>query len=166
MSLHSEMMSVTFKAKTQKCKPLLGPGVKTAWCKLQNSNKMLTLTQFQAGLDTRKPITHLHVQWQHTNIRTMFQKKNSDAIVLKLSKQMPVLTKHRPEHNGRPNKNSGNPSVIYSFKDATTIWLKLDHFLTWLKIATISDCWLSIVKQFLDCQKHEEICPQKIAKFP
>ena len=75
MSLHSEMMSVTFKAKTQKCKPLLGPGVKTAWCKLHNSNKMLTLTQFQAGLDTRKPVTHLHVQWQHTNIRTMFQKK-------------------------------------------------------------------------------------------
>ena len=39
MSLHSEMMSVTFKAKTKKCKPSLGPGLKTVWRRLPSSNK-------------------------------------------------------------------------------------------------------------------------------
>ena len=40
MPLHSEMVSVTFKAKTnKKCKPSLGPGVKTVWSRLQSSNE-------------------------------------------------------------------------------------------------------------------------------
>ena len=66
-------------------------------------------------------------------------KNNSDTTVLSLSKQMPVLTKHQPEHNDRRNETSDNQSVIYSLKDATTTWEKRSKdclpdiivFLTW-----------------------------------
>ena len=40
-----------------------------------------------------------------------------------LSKKMPVLTKHQPEHNGRRNETSDNQSVIYPLKDPDC----LDH---------------------------------------
>ena len=120
MPLQSEMASVTFKAKTQKCKPWLGPGVKTVWRRLQSSNKTLTRTQFQVDTDTRQPIRHLRAQSQHNKVRTTFQRRFSDTIVLTLSKQMPVLTKHQPEHNDRPNGTSDDQSVIYPLKDTTT----------------------------------------------
>ena len=56
------MTSVTFKAKIQKYKPFLGPGVKKVWHRLQDSNKMLIQTQFYADPDTIKPISYLRVQ--------------------------------------------------------------------------------------------------------
>ena len=57
MALHNEVTSVTFKAKIQKCKPSLGPVVKTISHRLQSSNKMLTQKQFHADPDTAQPIT-------------------------------------------------------------------------------------------------------------
>ena len=116
MSLQSEMTSVTFKAKTKKCKPLLSPGVKMVWYRLQNSNKTLTQTQLQVDPDTKQPIRHLHVQWEHNNVRTMFQRLFSYAILLTCNKQMPVLTKHQSEHSHRSYKTPDNPSVIYHSK--------------------------------------------------
>ena len=51
MALHSEVTSVTFQAKIQKCKPSLGPVVKTISHRVQNSNKMLILKKFHTDPD-------------------------------------------------------------------------------------------------------------------
>ena len=107
----------TFKAKTKKCKPSLGPGVKTVWRRLQSSNKNIDPVSGQSRHQTtHQALTCSMTAQQHKN--------NSDTTVLSLSKQMPVLTKHQPEHNDRRNETSDNQSVIYSLKDATTTWEK------------------------------------------
>ena len=116
MSLHSEMTSVTFKAKTKKCKPSLGPGVKMVWRRLQSSNKNADPNTVSG--QSRHQTTHQVL----TCSMTAKQHKNNS--VVSLSKQMPILTKHQPEHNDRRNETSDNQSVIYSLKDATTTWEK------------------------------------------
>ena len=119
MSLHSEMTSVTFNAETKKCKPSSGPGVKTVWWRLQSSNKNAdpdTVSDQSKHQTTHQALTCSMTAQQHKN--------NSDTIVLSLSKKILVLTKHQPEHNDRRNETSGNQSVIYSLKDATTTWEK------------------------------------------
>ena len=62
-------------------------------------------------------------------------KSNSDTPVLSLSKQMPVLTEHQPEHNDRRNETSDNQSAIYPLKDATTTWEKRSKY-----------CFLDVMK--------------------
>ena len=119
MSLRSEMTSVTFEAKTKKCKPSLGLGVNTVWRRLQSSNKNAdpNTVSVQSRYQTaHQALTCSMTAQQHNN--------NSDTTGLSLSKQMPVLTKHQPEHNDRRNETSDNQSVIYSLKDATTTWEK------------------------------------------
>ena len=76
--------------------------------------KTLTKTQFQVDPDTRQPIRHLRAQWQHNNVRTTFQRPFSDTTVQTLSKRIPVLTKHQPEHNDRRNETSGKQSFTRS----------------------------------------------------
>ena len=120
MSLHSEMTSVTFKAKTnKKCKPSLGPGLKTVWRRQQSSNKNADPNTVSG--QSRHQTTHQALMCSMT---AQQHKKNSDTTVLGLSKQMPVLTKHQPEHNDMQNETSDNESVIYSLKDATKMWEK------------------------------------------
>ena len=104
------MMSVTFKAKTKKSRPSLGPGLKKV--SRRAVTKTLTRTQCQVDPDTRKPIRYLSAQWQHNNVRTTFQRPFSDTTVLILSRQMPLLTKHQPEYNGRRNETWDNQSAI------------------------------------------------------
>ena len=116
------MMSVTFKAKTKKSRPSLGPGLKKV--SRRAVTKTLTRTQCQVDPDTRKPIRYLSAQWQHNNVRTTFQRPFSDTTVLILSRQMSVLTKHQPEHNDRRSETSDNQSAIYPLKDTTTTWEK------------------------------------------
>ena len=120
MSLHNEIMSVMFKAKTKNCKPLLGLGVKMVWHKLQSSNKNAdwnTVDWCQSRhQSTDQALTCSMTAQQHKN--------NSDTTMLSLSKQMPVLMKGQPEHNDRQNETSDNQSVIYPLKDATTTWEK------------------------------------------
>ena len=119
MSLHSEMTSVTFKAKTKKkCILSLGPGVETVWRRLQSSNKNANPNTVSG--QSRHQTTHQAL----TCSVTAQQHKNSDITVLSLSKQKPVLKKHQPEYNDRRNKTSGSQSVIYPLKDATTTWEK------------------------------------------
>ena len=55
--------------------------------------------------------------------KNTFQRPFSDAIVLTLNKEMPVLTKYWPEHTDRPNETSDNQPVIYPLK-GTTITLE------------------------------------------
>ena len=63
MPLHSEMTSVTFRAKTKKMQTVV-----RSWSKdgmtadYKAVTKTLTQTQFQVDPDTRKPIRHLHAQ--------------------------------------------------------------------------------------------------------
>ena len=119
MSLHSEMTSVTFKAKTKKCKPSLGLGVNTVWRRLQSSNKNAdpnTVSGQSRHQTTHQALTCSMTAQQHKN--------KSDTTVLSLSKQILVLTKHQREHDDRRNETSDNQSVIYSLKDATTTWEK------------------------------------------
>ena len=104
MSLHSEMTSVTFKAKTKKCKPSLGPGIKTVWRRLQSSNKNAdpnTVSGQSRHQTTHQSLTCSMTAQQHKN--------NSDTTVLSLSKQMSVLTKHQPEHNDRQKRDIRKP---------------------------------------------------------
>ena len=119
MPLHSEMTSVTFKAKQKKCKPLLGPGIKMVWHRLQSSNKITDLNTVSG--QSRHQTTHQSLTCSMT---AQQHKNNSDTTVLSLSKQMSVLTKHQPEHNDRQNETLENQSVIYPLKDATTTWEK------------------------------------------
>ena len=107
------------KLTQKKCKLSLGPGVKTVWRRLQSSNKNAdpnTVSGQSRHQTTHQVLTCSMTAQQHKN--------NSDTTVLSLSKQMPVLTKHQPEHNDRRNETSDNQSVIYSLKDATTTWEK------------------------------------------
>ena len=113
------MTSVMFKAKTKKCKPSLGPGIKMVWCRLQSSNKNTdpnTVSSQSRHQSTHQALTCSMTAQQHKN--------NTDTTVLSLSKHMPVLTKHQPEHNDRWNKTSDNQLIIYMLKDATTTWEK------------------------------------------
>ena len=119
MSLHKEMTSVTFKTKTKKYRPPLGPGVTTVWRRLQSSNKNVNPNTVSG--QSRHQTTH---QVLTCSMTAQQHKSNSDTTVLSLSKQMPVLTKHQPEHNDRRSETSDNQSVIYSLKDATTTWEK------------------------------------------
>ena len=119
MSLHKEMTSVTFKTKTKKYRPPLGPGVTTVWRRLQSSNKNVNPNTVSG--QSRHQTTH---QVLTCSMTAQQHKSNSDTTVLSLSKQMPVLTKHQPEHNDRRSETSDNQPVIYSLKDATTTWEK------------------------------------------
>ena len=119
MSLHKEMTSVTFKTKTKKYRPPLGPGVTTVWRRLQSSNKNVNPNTVSG--QSRHQTTH---QVLTCSMTAQQHKSNSDTTVLSLSKQKPVLTKHQPEHNDRWNETSDNESVIYPLKDATRTWEK------------------------------------------
>ena len=105
------------KLKQKKFKPSLGPGVKTVWHRLQSSNKNTDLNTVSG--QSRHQTTHQALTCPKT---TQQHRKNFDTTVLSLSKQMPVLMKYQPEHNGRRNKTLDNQSVIYPLKDATTTW--------------------------------------------
>ena len=114
MSLHNEMTSVTFIAKTKKCEPSLRPGVKAGWRRLHSSNKNAdpnTVSGYSGHQTTHQALT--------CSMTAQQRKNNSDTTVLSLSKQMLLLTKHQPEHNDRWNETSDNQSVIYSLGDAT-----------------------------------------------
>ena len=105
------------KLKQKKCKPSLGPGVKTVWRRLQSSNKNIDPVSGQSRHQTtHQALTCSMTAQQHKN--------KSDTTVLSLSKQILVLTKHQREHDDRRNETSDNQSVIYSLKDATTTWEK------------------------------------------
>ena len=113
MSLHRKWRQWRSKLKQKKnCKPSLGPGVKTAWRRLQSINKNAdpntVLGQF------RHQTTH---QTFMCSVTAQQYKNSSDITVLILSPQMPVLTKHQPEHYDRRNETSDNWSIIYPLKD-------------------------------------------------
>ena len=107
------------KLKQKKCKPLLGPGIKMVWRRLQSSNKNADPNTVSG--QSRHQTNHQSLTCSMT---AQHYKNNSDTTVLSLSKQMYVLTKYQPEHKDKRNKTSDNQSVIYLLKDATTTWEK------------------------------------------
>ena len=113
MSLHRKMTTVTFKAKTKKnCKPSLGPGVKTVCRRIRSINKNADPNRVLG--QSRHQTTH---QAFTCSVTTQQYKNSSDITVLILTPQMPVLTKHQPEHYDKRNETSDNRAIIYPLKD-------------------------------------------------
>ena len=122
MSLHSEMMSVTFKAKTKKCKPSLGPGLKTVWRRLPSSNK--NADPNTASGQSRHQTTHQALTCSMTAQQC---KNNVPKTVLwhdYVDFEQINASIDEPEHNDRWNETSDNQWVIYPLKDTTTTWEK------------------------------------------
>ena len=125
MLLHSEMTSVTFKARTKKMQTVVRSWSKDGMTQsIEQWQKYWSEHGFRSIQTPDSPSVHLRAQWYHNNLKATFQRLFSDTIWLTSSKKMPVLTKHQPKPNDRWNKTSGNQSVIHPLKDTTTTWEK------------------------------------------